>query len=70
MTTTHAEIVQAARNLHDKIRKALCGQAQAILDHPTPFHLGNHLFHDHACARDEVVEEPVLSAQRLALGVF
>jgi hypothetical protein len=70
MPTTHAKIVQAARNLHDEIRQALCGQAQGIFDNPAPFHPGNDVFDDHACTGDEVIEEPVLYAQLLAFGFF
>ena len=70
MTTTHAEIVQAARNLHDQIRHAGFRQAQDILDNPTPFHPGNDVFYDHACTGDEVIEEPVCYAQLLAFGFF
>jgi hypothetical protein len=62
--------MQAARNLHDEIRDALCGQAQDIFDNPTPFHPSNHIFYDHAAAGDEVIEEPVLHAQLLALRFF
>jgi hypothetical protein len=68
--TTDAEIVQATGNLHDEIRKALCGQAQDIFDNPTPFHPGNHIFHDHTGTGDEVIEEPVSHAQLLAFGFF
>jgi hypothetical protein len=62
--------VQAARNLHDEIRDALGGQAQDILDNPTPFHPGKSVFYDHACTGDEVIQEPVLHAQLLAFGFF
>jgi len=60
VTTTHTEIVQAARKLHDEIRDALRGQAQDIFDNPTPFHPGKHVFYDHTGAGDEVIEELVL----------
>ena len=70
MTTTHAEIVQAARNLHDEIRDALGGQAQDIFDNPTPFHPGKHVFYDYACTGNEVIQEPVFYAQLLAFGFF
>ena len=70
MPTTHAEIVQAACNLHDEIRKALLGQAQDIFDNPAPFHPGNDVFYDHACTGDEVIEKPVSYAQLLAFGFF
>ena len=70
MTTTDAEIVQAARNLHDEIRDALCSQTQDIFDNPTPLHSGHHIFYDDASAGDEVIEEPGLYTQRLALRFF
>ena len=70
MTTTHAEIVQAARNLHDQIRYAGFRQAQDIFDNPTPFHPGNDVFYDHACTGDEVIKEPVCYAQLLAFAFF
>src|SRR5438132_2053717 len=70
VTTTHTEIVQAARNLHHEISDTRGGQAQDIFDNPTPFHPGNHVFYDHACAGDEVIEEPILHAQLLAFGFF
>jgi hypothetical protein len=54
--------VQAARNLHDEISDALCGQAQDIFDNPTPFHPGKHVFYDHAGTGNEVIQEPVLHA--------
>src|SRR4029434_3304156 len=38
VTTTHAEIVQAARNLHHEIRGALGGQTEDIFHHATPSH--------------------------------
>jgi hypothetical protein len=70
VTTTDAEIVQAARNLHAQIRHAVCGQAQDIFDNPTPFDPGKHIFHHHARTGEEVIEERVPYAQLLALGVF
>jgi hypothetical protein len=56
VTTTHAEIVQAARNLHDELRDARCGQAQDIFDNPTPFHPRNHIFYDDAPTGDKVIK--------------
>lgn len=70
MTTTHAEIVQAARNLHHEIREAFRGQTYDIFDNTTPFHPGNHVFDDHAGAGDQMIEELVLCAQLLALRFF
>jgi len=70
MTTTDAQIVQATRTLHDQIRDAVGRQTQDIFDNPTPFDPGNHVFHHHACTGDEVIEEPVCSAQLLAFGFF
>src|SRR5713226_6567804 len=70
MTTTHAEIMQAARNLHDHIRNTSFGQTQDIFDYPTPFHPGNRVFHDDAHTGDEVIEELVPHAQLLAFGFF
>ena len=70
MTTTYAEIMQAARNLHDPIRHTRFGQAQDIFDDPAPFHPGYHVFHDEADTGDEVIEELVPDAQGLASGLF
>jgi hypothetical protein len=70
MTTTHAEIMQATRNLHDHIRNTSLGQAQDIFDYPAPFHPSNHVFHDDADTGDEVIEELVPYAQLLAFGLF
>ena len=70
MTTTDAEIMQPARNLHDQIRNASGGQAQDILDNPTPFDPGQHVFHDHACTGDEVIEEVLPYAQCLPPRFF
>jgi hypothetical protein len=70
MTTTHAEIVQAARNLHDEIRAAFCSQPQNIFDDATPFHPSNHVCYNHTGAGDEMIEEPVLHAQLLAFRFF
>ena len=62
MTTTHTEIVQATRNLHDHISNTSCRQAQDIFDYPTPFHPGNRVFHDDAHTGDEMIEELVRRA--------
>lgn len=70
MTTTAAEIVQAARNLHDQIGEAVFGQAQDIFDNPTPFAPGQHVFHHHARTGEEVMQEGMAHAQGLAFGVF
>jgi hypothetical protein len=70
MTTTHAEIMQAAGNLHDQISKTRCSQAQDILDYPAPFHPSNHVFHNDAYTGDEVIEERVPYAPLLAFGLF
>ena len=70
MTTTHAEIVQAARNLHDQISAALCSQPYDIFDNAAPFHPGKHVFYDHAGAGEEMIEEPILHAQRLPWRFF
>ena len=70
MTTTHTEIMQAARNLHDHIRNTRFGQAEDIFDDPAPFHPGKHVFHDDADTRDEVIEELVPDAQGLAPWLF
>ena len=70
MTTTYAEIMQAARNLHDHIRHTRFGQAQDIFDYAAPFHPGNHVFHDDADTGDEVIEKLVPYAQGLASGLF
>ena len=70
MTTTHAEIMQAARDLHDHISNTSFDQAQDLFDSPAPFHPGNHVFHDDASTGDEVMKELVPYAQLLALGLF
>jgi hypothetical protein len=70
MTTTHAEIVQAARNLHDQIREAVFGQTQDIFDDPTPFDPSNYVFHDHAGTGEEAIEELIPYAQCLAFRLF
>jgi len=70
VTTTDAEIVQSASNLHNQISNALCGQAQDIFDNPTPFDPGKHVFHDHTRTGEEVIEEPVRHAQLPAFGFF
>ena len=70
MTATDAEIMQATCNLHDQISNTSFGQAQDIFDSPTPFHPGNHIFHDYAHTGDEVIEELVPHAQLLTFGLF
>jgi hypothetical protein len=70
VTTTHAEIVQAAGNLHDQIRYAVFGQAQDIFDDPTPFDPGKHVFHDHTGTGEEAIEELILHAHGLAWRLF
>ena len=70
MTTTDAEIVQPARNLHDQIRNAIGGQAQDIFNNPTPFDPSQYVFHDHARTGDEVIEEMIPHAQGLASRLF
>lgn len=70
MTTTYAEIMQAARNLHDHIRHTRFGEAQDIFDYTAPFHPGKHVFHDDADTGDEVIEELVPYAQGLASWLF
>ncbi len=70
VTTTDAEIVQAARNLQDQIRHAVGGQAQDLFDHPTPFDPSKHIVHHHARTGEEMIEEVLAHAQGLACGVF
>lgn len=70
MTTTDAEMMQAARNLHDHIRHTRFGQAHDILDYATPFHPGTHVFHDAADTGDEGVEALGPDAQGLAAWLF
>jgi hypothetical protein len=70
MTTTYAEIMQAARNLHDHSRHTRFGQAQDIFDYAAPLHPGNHVFHEDADPGAEVMEELVPDAQGLASGLF
>ena len=63
MTTTDAEIVQSASNLHDQISHAICGQAQDIFDNPTAFDPGKHVFHDHTRTGEQVIEELIRLAK-------
>ena len=70
MTTTDAEIVQATRHRHDQIRDAVGRQAQDILDDPTPFDPGHHVFHHHPRTGEEVIEEVIPHVQGLACGLF
>ena len=66
MTTTYAEIMQAARHLHDQISNTRWGQAQDLFDYAAPLHPGEHVFHDDADTGDEVLEEHVPYAQGLS----
>jgi hypothetical protein len=70
VTTTDAEVMQPACNLHDQIRNANSGQAQDIVDNPTPFDPSQHVFHHHACTRDEVIAEAIPDTQCLAPRLF
>jgi hypothetical protein len=70
MTTTDAEIMQAARNLHDHIRDTRFGSAQDIFDYTAAFPPGNHVCHDDADTGDEVIEALVPYAQGLASWFF
>jgi hypothetical protein len=70
MTTTDTKIVQATRNLYDQIRNASFGQAQDILDNPTTFDTGKHVFHDDARTGEQVIEELIPHAQVPAFRFF
>ena len=70
MTTTDAELMQAARNLHDHIRPTRCGEAQDIFAYTASFHPGHHGFHDDADTGDAVIEALVSYAQGLASWLF
>ena len=70
MTTTDAEIVQSASNLHDQTSHAIYGQAQDIFDNPTAFDPGKHVFHDHTRTGEQVIEELIPHAQCLAFRFF
>jgi len=70
MTTTHTEIMQATRNLHDQISNTRFGQAQDIFDNPTSFDPSNHVFHDDARTGDKVIEELLPHTQCLAFWLF
>ena len=70
MTATDAEIVQAARNLHDPIRNAGGREAQDVFDDPTAFDPGQHVLHDYSGTGDQAIEEFLPHAQVLATGFF
>lgn len=70
MTARNAEIVQAARNLHDQIRDAFFGQAQDIFDNPAAFDAGDGVFDHHSCAGEDRVEKFLAHAQFFAPRLF
>ena len=70
MTTTHAEIVQAARNLHHAIRDACFGEAQDIFDNAAAFDPGDRVLDDNTRTREDRVDELLTDAQLFAFGLF
>jgi hypothetical protein len=70
VSTVNAEIMQTASNLHDLVSNTVFGQAEHVLDNPTPFHACNGMFNHNPDARQNVVEQLVADAQLLAFGLF
>lgn len=70
MTTSNAEIVQAARNLHHAIRDAFCGEAQDIFDNAAAFDPGDCVLDDDTRTGKDRVDELLTDAQRFAFGLF
>ena len=70
MTTSNAEIVQAARHLHHAIRDAFLGEAQDIFDHAAAFDPGNGVLDDDPRTGKERVDELLTDAQLFAFGLF
>ena len=64
MTTSNAEIVQAACNLHHAIRDAFFGEAQDIFDKATAFDPGDRVLDDDPRTGEEVTETRVTERQR------
>ena len=70
MTTSNAEIVQAARNLHHAIRDAFFGEAQNIFDNAAAFDLGERVLDDDTRTGEDRVDELLTDAQLFAFGLF
>ena len=70
MTTSNAEIVQAACNLHHAIRDAFFGEAQDIFDHAAAFDPGERVLDDDTRTGEDRVDALLTDAQCFALGLF
>ena len=70
MTTSNAEIVQPARNLHHAIRDAFFGEAQDIFDNAAAFDPGDRMLDDNTRTREDRVDELLTDAQLFAFGLF
>ena len=70
MTTRHAEIVQAAGNLHHAIRDAFCGEAQDIFDNAAAFDPGDRVLDDDTRTGEDRVDALLPDAQLFAFGLF
>ena len=70
MTTSNAEIVQAACNLHHAIRDAFFGEAQDIFDHAATFDPGDRVLDDDTRTGEDRVDELLTDAQLFAFGLF
>jgi len=70
MTTSNAEIVQAARNLHHAIRDAFFSEAQDIFDNAAAFDPGDRVLDDDTRTGKDRVDELLTDAQLFAFGLF
>ena len=70
MTTSNAEIVQAARNLHHAIRDAFFGEAQDIFDNAAAFDSGDRVLNNDTRTGEDRVDELLTDAQLFAFGLF
>jgi len=70
VTTSNAEIVQPARNLHHAIRDAFFGEAQDIFDNAAAFDPGDRMLDDNTRTREDRVDELLTDAQLFAFGLF
>ena len=70
MTTSNAEIVQAARHLPHAIRDAFFGEAQDLFDNAAAFDPGDRVLDDNTRTREDRVDELLTDAQLFALGLF
>src|SRR4029450_4881634 len=69
MTTSNAEIVQAARNLHHAIRDTFFGEAQDIFDNAAAFDPGDRVLDDDTRTGEDRVDELLPDTQLFAFGV-